>query len=49
MFLPEGMQSFDYALLELFKKGIITGDTAMKYSDNAQNMRLKLKGLGSGE
>jgi twitching motility protein PilU len=46
MFLPEGMQSFEHALIEMFKQEIISAEECMKYSDNAQNMRLKLKGLG---
>jgi twitching motility protein PilU len=53
-FHPEGMQSFDLSLLELFKAGRISAEDAMRYSDNANDMRLKLKQLpttitGSGD
>ena len=44
-FLPEGMQSFDTALLELYRAGKISADEAMRNSDNANDMRLKLKSL----
>lgn len=53
-FHPEGMQSFDLSLLELFKAGRISAEDAMRYSDNSNDMRLKLKQLpttitGSGD
>jgi twitching motility protein PilU len=44
-FLPEGMQSFDTSLMELFRAGKISADEAMRNSDNANDMRLKLKSL----
>ena len=44
-FLPEGMQSFDRSLVELFKAGKITAEEAMRNSDNPNDMRLKLKHL----
>jgi twitching motility protein PilU len=47
-FLPEGMQSFDYALLELYRTGRISAEEAMRNSDNANDMRLKLKSVPVG-
>lgn len=44
-FHPEGMQSFDHCLLELFKEGKITAEEAVRNSDNANDMRLKLRHL----
>ena len=44
-FLPEGMMSFDHSLLELYRAGRITAEEAMRNSDNANDMRLKLKSM----
>ncbi len=44
-FHPEGMQSFDHSLVELYKAGKITAEDAMRNSDNANDMRLKLRHL----
>ena len=44
-FHPEGMQSFDTSLLELHRAGKISADEAMRNSDNANDMRLKLKAM----
>jgi len=44
-FQPEGMQSFDHSLLELYKEGRITAEDAMRNSDNANDMRLKMRHL----
>ncbi|MCW5871761.1 MAG: PilT/PilU family type 4a pilus ATPase [Candidatus Eremiobacteraeota bacterium] len=41
-FLPEGMQSFDTSLLELYRSGKISVDEAIRNSDNANDMRLKI-------
>lgn len=38
-----GMQTFDMHLLELYTSGIISLDTALKYADSANNLRLKIK------
>lgn len=38
----QGMQSFDQALLDLFLKGTITEETAMREADNPNNLRLKI-------
>ena len=47
-FLPEGMQSFDHALLDLYRAGRISAEEAMRNSDNANDMRLKLKSVPVG-
>ncbi len=44
-FHQEGMQSFDTSLIELFQQGLITSEQAVMYSDNGNNMQLKLKQL----
>lgn len=44
-FHPEGMQSFDHSLLSLYREGRITAEEAMRNSDNANDMRLKLKSI----
>jgi twitching motility protein PilU len=38
-----GMQSFDQALFELFKKGAISEDVALKNADSSNNLRLRIK------
>jgi len=38
-----GMQTFDMALLNLFKQGKISKDEAMKNADSANNLRLKIE------
>ncbi len=42
-FHPEGMQTFDYHLLELFKQGRISAEEAVRNSDNINDMKLKLR------
>jgi len=42
-----GMQTFDHALLTLFKEGRITEEEAIRNADSANNIRLKIN-LGSG-
>ncbi|HXE73306.1 MAG TPA: PilT/PilU family type 4a pilus ATPase [Candidatus Nitrosotenuis sp.] len=42
-FHTEGMQTFETSLLELYKAGRITAETAIRFADNATDMRLKLK------
>lgn len=44
-FHPEGMQSFDYTIMELYKKGIITAEVALQFSDNPNDMRIRMKTL----
>jgi twitching motility protein PilU len=46
-FIPEGMQSFDTSLLELYRAGRISAEEAMRNSDNSNDMRLKLKAVPS--
>ena len=43
LFIPEGMQSFDTSLLALYREGLISAEDAVRFSDNANDMRLKLK------
>ena len=38
-----GMQTFDMNLYELYADGKISQDTAIKYADSANNLRLKIK------
>jgi len=42
-----GMQSFDASLLELYNKGIITKETALKEASNANDLELMLSGIAS--
>ena len=42
-----GMQTFDHALLELYKQGRISEQEAIRNADSANNIRLKIN-LGSG-
>ncbi len=37
-----GMQTFDHALLELFKQGRISEEEAIRNADSANNLRLKI-------
>jgi twitching motility protein PilU len=43
MFAPEGMRSFDTALIEMYRDGLITAEDALRNSDNKNDLRLKLK------
>lgn len=43
LFGPEGMQSFDASLLHLYRDGLVSAEDAVRFSDNANDMRLKLK------
>ena len=40
----EGMRSMDQSILELFRKGAITRETALKYAENPEQMARKLNG-----
>ncbi len=46
----EGMQTFDQALYEFYKEGIITMETAVAYADSPNDLKLKIKmeGLQKG-
>ena len=37
------MKTFDTALFELYQEGLITEDEAVRNSDSANNVRLKIK------
>lgn len=43
-----GMQTFDHALLELFKQGRISEEEAIRNADSANNLRLKIS-LSAGQ
>ncbi len=43
LFHPEGMQSFDHSLLELYKAGTIDVKECIRNSDNPHDMKLKIK------
>ena len=43
LFHPEGMQSFDHSLLELYKTQQISVKECVKNSDNPHDMKLKIK------
>lgn len=43
IFHPEGMQSFDHSLLELYKSQQISVQECIKNSDNPHDMKLKIK------
>jgi twitching motility protein PilU len=38
-----GMKTFDTALFELYQEGLITEEEAIRNSDSANNVRLKIK------
>jgi twitching motility protein PilU len=42
----EGMQTFDMALLDLTQRGIINEETALKFADSANDLKLRLRGFG---
>jgi Tfp pilus assembly ATPase PilU len=41
----EGMISFDQQLLELFSKGRISAETALKFATSATDLKLRLQGF----
>jgi twitching motility protein PilU len=43
---PEGMQTFDQALYDLAKAGLISEADALRYADSANDLKLRFKGLG---
>jgi len=43
-----GTQTFDQALLDLFKHGLITEKIALDYATNPADMKLKMQGVGKG-
>jgi len=42
-----GMQTFDQALMDLLKKGLITFDEALRQSSNPDDFKLKFSGIDS--
>ncbi|SRR5690554_3132197 len=45
---PQGMQTFDMALLKLYQDGLITMDEALRNADSANNLRLQINLQESG-
>ena len=43
-----GTQTFDQALLDIFRRGEITEQTALEYATNPADMKLKMQGVGKG-
>jgi len=41
-----GMQTFDQALFDLFKRGLISSDTALRYATSPKDLKLRLQGMG---
>jgi twitching motility protein PilU len=39
----EGMHTFDQSLFDLYKKGLITYDSALAYADSVNDVRLRIK------
>ncbi len=39
----QGMQTFDQALYDLYKKGLITYEDAINHADSANELRLMIK------
>jgi twitching motility protein PilU len=39
----EGMHTFDQSLFDLYKKGLITYDSALAYADSVNDLRLRIK------
>ncbi len=42
-----GMQTFDQSLLELYEKGEISKEDALKASENPSDLELKMKGIST--
>jgi len=43
-----GTQTFDQALLDIFRRGEITDEVALEYATNPSDMKLKMQGVGKG-
>ena len=43
-----GMQTFDQALYDLWKKGVVTEETALEAATSPKNLRLRMDGLAKG-
>ncbi|MCX7626002.1 MAG: PilT/PilU family type 4a pilus ATPase [Candidatus Sumerlaeaceae bacterium] len=44
----EGMQTFDMHLYDLVRAGTITEEIALQYADSANDLKLRLRGIGGG-
>ena len=42
----DGMQSFDQHLFEMYESHVITSETALAFANSANDMRLRLRGMG---
>jgi twitching motility protein PilU len=42
----EGMQTFDMHLYDLVRAGTITEEIALQYADSANDLKLRLRGIG---
>jgi twitching motility protein PilT len=43
-----GTQTFDQALLDILRSGVITDEMALEYATNPADMKLKMQGVGKG-
>ncbi len=43
--VQEGMQTFDHAIYQLIKTGLVDAETAMSAADSPNDLRMRLKGL----
>lgn len=41
----EGLQTFDQALLDLYRRKVVTLDDAVRFADSPNNLRLRIKGI----
>ncbi len=48
-FVPYGMQSIDQSLFYLWKKEIISKETALEFSTHKETLDLRMKGISSGD
>ncbi|MEN3014608.1 MAG: PilT/PilU family type 4a pilus ATPase [bacterium] len=46
MFIPDGMQTFDYSLIELYKQGLISLETAIEHAEVPHDLQLKIRTMG---
>ena len=44
----EGMQTFDMHLYDLVRAGVVSEEIALQYADSANDLKLRLKGIGGG-
>ncbi|MER3457182.1 MAG: hypothetical protein C4304_09995 [candidate division GAL15 bacterium] len=41
----EGMQTFDQSLYDLYRRGLVSLEEALRHADSANDLRLRIKGL----